>query len=396
MSGINFNEPILLELFALDIQNVNESLTAPQDYSRYVRVASRTITHQNNQKPIAASDTFSFLSGAAPTFNIIANDYDPDGQGLEVVFSTYPQHGIIQSVSATGVKYTPHAGYPEAFSDRFTYRVFDGEFYSNGTTVDLNFAALTAVADNAYVNWHEPTVAARGISAASMTGNRAVNINLMDNDLSHSTAGLQMKLASAPQSGSINANVGDIIPSNNGLITYTLTSAVLGGSDCFTYYLVAPDGKESNRVPACVSNLPIPADDSYARPENAASYLDVTLNDDFGPHHANDIEIKITRTPNHGSVSTTSSGGHPQIVYTPAAGIYGNISFEYELSLRKEPHLAAVRAATVSLSLAPAITALEGFNVVKSTNDSYTVSWLAATNVNTTYEVEHLYHHVTG
>jgi hypothetical protein len=91
-NGIDFNAPITLELYALQITSIHDNAAfLAQDPTNNTLVDLKTISSFNNQRPIAANDNFNFVLGTQPLMNLIANDYDPEGQGLQVLIQSWPK-----------------------------------------------------------------------------------------------------------------------------------------------------------------------------------------------------------------------------------------------------------------------------------------------------------------
>ncbi|MCA9514704.1 MAG: tandem-95 repeat protein, partial [Myxococcales bacterium] len=81
-----------------------------------------------NDAPIALDDRAS-SGGGAVVIDVVANDYDPEGDTLSVIATTEPAHGAVTLVNGV-VTYTPDAGY--AGTDAFEYTISDGH---GGTAV---------------------------------------------------------------------------------------------------------------------------------------------------------------------------------------------------------------------------------------------------------------------
>ncbi len=87
-----------------------------------------TITNMN-EPPQANDDEAATDEDQAVTVDVLANDSDPDGDGLRVASLSAPAHGAT-AVTGGAVRYTPAVNYHGV--DRFTYVVADG----NGATAE--------------------------------------------------------------------------------------------------------------------------------------------------------------------------------------------------------------------------------------------------------------------
>jgi hypothetical protein len=74
--------------------------------------------------------------------NVLANDTDPDGDGLDVTSITQPSHGVASLNSNGTITYTPAAGYTGA--DSLTYTVSDGRGGTATASVSLNVGTPAA------------------------------------------------------------------------------------------------------------------------------------------------------------------------------------------------------------------------------------------------------------
>ncbi len=88
-----------------------------------------------NEGPAAADDTAETLEDQAVTVDVLANDTDPDGDGLRVESVSSAAHGTTRVASGGGVTYTPAAQYHGV--DRFTYVVSDGDGLTATAAVEV-------------------------------------------------------------------------------------------------------------------------------------------------------------------------------------------------------------------------------------------------------------------
>ena len=85
-----------------------------------------SVTVRPNQPPVANDDVVTTGQDTPVTFNVLANDTDPEGNTLKVDGVTSPPaHGIVVVQTLTGeATYTPSSGY--FGPDAFTYSISDG------------------------------------------------------------------------------------------------------------------------------------------------------------------------------------------------------------------------------------------------------------------------------
>jgi len=86
-----------------------------------------------NMLPVAVNDSATVLENSTNTsIDVLANDYDPDGDNLTIISVTQPVHGV-SSQDGSSVYYTPPASYTG--SDSFTYNISDGQGGNASATV---------------------------------------------------------------------------------------------------------------------------------------------------------------------------------------------------------------------------------------------------------------------
>ncbi|QYJ99192.1 cadherin-like domain-containing protein [Shewanella alkalitolerans] len=111
-----------LTLTVKDVANTAYSSTSTLVY----RVAE-----QQNNAPVAYSDSVSMTSKAAIYINVLGNDKDIDGDTLAVTSATQGAKGSVQVLSDGRIKYTPAKSFKNG--DSFSYTISDGELQSTAT-----------------------------------------------------------------------------------------------------------------------------------------------------------------------------------------------------------------------------------------------------------------------
>lgn len=93
-----------------------------------------------NDPPVAVSDSFSTTQDlpleVAAGSGVLANDSDPDGDALTVVWESDPINGSLEPYPDGGFKYSPNPGF--VGQDIFTYHASDGEYASDQAEVMIN------------------------------------------------------------------------------------------------------------------------------------------------------------------------------------------------------------------------------------------------------------------
>lgn len=96
----------------------------------------------SNADPVASTDDVSVATGGFIEFDILANDYDPDGDGLYVSAMESASNGWSILMDLYTVRYFPDSGF--AGVDSFTYTVVDG--MGGSATGTINISVVSGVA----------------------------------------------------------------------------------------------------------------------------------------------------------------------------------------------------------------------------------------------------------
>ncbi len=111
-------------------------LTDLGGYPRIVSTAVDMGAYEYQDVPPTANDDWAQTNvGEAISIYVLANDYEPDPDPLSVSDVTDSDYGSVQNLGGH-VTYEPGDGF--VGRDSFTYRVFDGEYYSTYATVTVD------------------------------------------------------------------------------------------------------------------------------------------------------------------------------------------------------------------------------------------------------------------
>ena len=296
---------------------------------------STWITCITNRPPIAAEDFYTtaentLLTIAAP--GILANDSDPDGNGLTARLISDPIHGALNLSADGGFAYTPTANYQGL--DSFSYKAYDGTTNSGVATVRITVTpvndAPVAVDDN-YATPEDTTLT-------------IPDAGVLLNDTDADGDSLKALYVSGPSHGSLTLSL-------NGGFNYTPTNDYVG-PDSFTYQ--AYDGTTNSGVATVritvtpVNDGPVAVDDSYTTPEDTALTISApgVLSNDSDVD-GDPLTALITGLPNHGTLVLSTNGG---FIYKPTTNFAGADSFTY----RANDGQASSDLATVHIVVTPA------------------------------------------
>jgi len=172
-----------------------------------------------NDAPVAVDDTANVVRNGSVVIEVLANDYDVDGDAMTPVQAGGALHGSLVVNADGSITYTPDLGY--LGPDSFSYQAYDGDLLSNvaGTTVSVN------------VLNHAPVAAPEAFAGDEDT---AILGSVLGNDIDQDADSLTASLVAGPAHGSLVFNA-------DGSFGYT-PDADFNGADSFVYR--AFDGQE--------------------------------------------------------------------------------------------------------------------------------------------------------
>ena len=259
--------------------------------------------------PTAVDDTRTVSEDSgATTFNVLANDTDPDAGALEITGASAADHGAVLVVQGSPdlVSYTPDANY--CGTDDFAYTV-NGDDTANVTiTVTCVDDAPTAVDDT------------RTVSEDSS----ATSFNVLANDTDIDAGPLEISGVSAVSHGTAS-----VVQGTPDLVAYSPDANFCGG-DQLSYAVTGGDTATVSVTVTCTDDAPVAVDDTRTVAEDSgATSFNVLANDsdiDAGP-----LEITDTTDPDHGTVTVTQ-GTPDTVAYTPDPNFCGADEFAYTVT----------------------------------------------------------------
>lgn len=316
-----------------------------------------------NKPPVAVNDAYTVECNAPSTFNVLANDSDPDNDTLTLASVTTPGRGSAL-VSAGRVVYTPAANTCGGATDSFSYTIADGK----GGTATAS-VAITVKAAAVAVN--TPPVAVDDGYTVECNAPSTFNVLLNDSDADNDA--LTITSVTAPGKGTASISAGRVV--------YIPAANTCGGAtDSFRYTIA--DGKGGIATasvsvtvkPAlvAVNTPPVAVNDAYTIDCNAPATFDVLLNDS----DADNDRLTITSVTAPGKGTTSISAG--RVVYTPAANTCGGAtdSFNYTITDGKGGTATASVAVTVKAAVVantPPVAVDDGYAVECNTSSIFNV-----------------------
>ncbi len=286
----------------------------------HLAVVTIHVTPSSNAAPQGENDSYSVaedgLLGIGTTHGLLANDSDADGDPLQVILGTEPEHGQLELNADGSFTYLPAADFNGI--DSFTYQVSDGTQTSDLIAVEImvepvNDAPLGT--NDSYAMLEDETLTV------------PVDTGVLLNDSDIDIDPLEAVLAVGPKHGLLELNA-------DGAFTYK-PELNYNGTDAFIYQV--SDGTAMSEfivveiLVSAVNDLPIGTNDSYATLEDEAlavpMEMGVLTNDNDVDGDA--LEAILGVGPEHGMLELSANGG---FTYTPDANFNGTDSFTYHVS----------------------------------------------------------------
>ncbi|MCA9214031.1 MAG: tandem-95 repeat protein, partial [Planctomycetales bacterium] len=290
----------------------------------------------NEAGPIAEDDSYEInedgnLSVPATT-GVLANDTDSDGDDLTATVVSQPSNGIVVLTGNGSFTYEPDDNF--AGTDRFTYRVTDGDFSDNGeVTIQVNSINDLPVANA------DTYAANQGVTLTVTTAN-----GVLANDSDADGETLVAEISGQPANGTVDL-------SDDGSFVYT-PNAEFSGSDSFTYRAI--DGIGASSIGTVMINVnpsnraPVAVNDEFSVGENAVLSVAIRhsiLVNDTDPD-GDTLTASVVNQTTHGILVVNPDG---TFTYTPDVGFSGDDSFTY----RANDGEASSNVATVSITVTP-------------------------------------------
>ncbi|WP_157897860.1 Ig-like domain-containing protein [Mycolicibacterium rutilum] len=264
-----------------------------------------------NNAPVASNDSFTTNEDTPATGNVLTNDTDADGDSLEAVLVSGPDHGTLTLNADGSFTYTPNANYHG--TDKFYYRADDGTATSATKVVTITIEPV-----------NDPPVANN--DSFTVNEDTTYNGNVLSNDTDVDGDSVTVTVGSGPSHGNLTLNA-------NGTFTYT-PSADYNGPDSFTY--TASDDKGGTATGTVtitvtpVNDAPVANNDTFSGDEDTQVTGNVLTNDTDPDGKATIQSASVVTGPANGTLTFNPQTG--AFTYTPNANYHGTDSFTYTIS----------------------------------------------------------------
>ena len=252
-------------------------------------------------KPTANEDNITVTEDTAQVITLTGSD--PQGDSLIYTVTEEPAHGTL-SGSGANVTYMPNLNYTG--SDSFKFKVSDGTFESNETTINITVNPINDL----------PT-AVNDITTVDEDAN--VLIDVLSNDSDTENDILTISTVSNPSHGNTTIE--------NGKVKYT-PNLNYNGSDSFTYTVRDGNGGTAtatvNITVNPVNDTPTAIEQNVSTDEDNNKSITLAGNDIDG----DTLSYTVTEQPTNGTLSGTA----PNLIYLPNANFNGSDSFKFKVN----------------------------------------------------------------
>jgi VCBS repeat-containing protein len=285
-------------------------------------IATVTITVSGlNDPPVVQDDRYSVLEDSLLDVSlpgVLANDSDPDGDGLTANIVTGVTNGSLTLNLNGSFTYLPYTNYNGI--DGFTYRANDGQTNSG-------IATVTIIVIDTRSGTNDPPVALNDQYTTPEDTALVIPLpGVLANDSDPDNDPLRAVLVDNPAQGTLLLNI-------NGSFAYT-PNTNFSGVDTFTYR--ANDGDTNSNLATVTitvvgtNDAPIARDDQYSTPEDTVLVIAApgVLANDSDPD-GDVLATVIASLPANGWLILNLNGG---FTYTPNTNFSGVDSFTYRAS----------------------------------------------------------------
>jgi len=277
-------------------------------------VVSVIVQSSTNHLPVAVNDEFSISDRATAVvdgINLLRplnNDYDADGDVLNITTTSSPLHGTATIVGANVIQYQPQVGFSGA--DSFTYTISDNHGPASTSTATIKVTSSNtnpiAAQDNVRTS--------RGV---------AVTVDPRLNDSDANGDPISVQSITQPTNGTATLNADQTV-------TYTPNTGFVGG-DSLTYALIDGRGGTATGtilVAVTPNSPPIAVSDSIASSPATPVTFDPRSNDSDPENRP--LTVVAVGAPSHGTAVLGPGGA--SVTYTSSTGYSGPDSFTYAIS----------------------------------------------------------------
>ncbi len=261
-----------------------------------------------NDDPVARPDRLVTDEGTSADVDLLANDWDVDGDRLLAVLVDGPRHGAVTVRPGGRATYVPDDG--RHGSDTFSYLAMDGYGGEGTARVSVTVAPVNDA----------PVAAA---DTASVAEDGSVDVAVLANDTDRDRDPLTAAVLTGPGHGIATAKQG-------GMLHYRPAPDFFG-TDSFSYRVSDGNGgSDTANVTVTVTPVndpPVAVSDAATVEEDGAVGIDVLAND--SDVDGDPLTASVDTGPGHGIATVQADG---TLRYRPAPDFAGTDSFRYRVS----------------------------------------------------------------
>ena len=269
-----------------------------------------------NDQPVADSSSDIVLTEDT-NVDVVLTGSDVDLDSLTYAIVSQPGNGTLTGTLPGPMTYTPEVNYYG--SDQFTFRVYDGDLYSDVATVSMTIASEN----------DDPVAVAQTVDATEDT---ALSITLTGTDVDQDITQLTYTIVTSPANGALSESSGTLsgplTGPYSGALTYT-PDADYDGPDTFSFQV--NDGTANSSVSevtvtvAPVNDQPV-ADSSSDTVLTEDTSIDIVLTG--SDTDLDTLTFSIDSQPSNGTLTGVPPG---PLTYTPDGDYSGTDQFSFRV-----------------------------------------------------------------
>lgn len=262
-----------------------------------------------NDGPSAVNDDVVTAEDTTAVGDVLANDFDPDGDMLTATLTLGPRNGTLTLNTDGTFQYAPNPDFHGL--DAFSYSIADAAGETASATVIIDITAV----DDAPIAVDDTATTQTGV---------AVGGNVLDNDSDpDGDVELTVALEQPPANGTVELN-------SDGTYTYVSVEGFVG-IDTFGYTVTDPEDMSARAtvlIEVTAGAVPVAVDDAVTSNEGDTVTISPLAND-VNPA-ALALTVVVISDIGHGSLAVDPDDSN-SFLYTPEAGFVGTDSFDYRV-----------------------------------------------------------------
>mmetsp|Transcript_3822 Transcript_3822/g.5634 ORF Transcript_3822/g.5634 Transcript_3822/m.5634 type:complete len:910 (+) Transcript_3822:542-3271(+) len=272
-----------------------------------------TITVNPNQPPVVENDFIFSPQVSTVTIDVLANDFDPENEPLEIIFIEELQDGIVTINPDNSLLFSPNPNIAPNPVIVFNYIVSDPEGATSTGTVTIEFgnSPPQSIDDTFVIPF----------------GTTSFELHILENDFDLDGDRIFIVDFQEPMEGSLTLSDDS---------QYFILTGISEFSGEFNFPYVISDNQGGSSVSFVTIQIPFPGSSSFSIHDDSVTTIlgepvtiDVTENDVSEPFPLDLTTLSISHPPEHGLITIDDSDGF--ITYIPESDFTGIDTLIYQI-----------------------------------------------------------------